>query len=178
MGSTQNCMENYNIDFGIMRIMITRSIIYFLALLTSFSTLAVDINPFSIPRYSIEYDPSSDPSIDGKNALIYAKQTNRKVLIEVGGDWCQWCHILDEFIVDHPEVKTTLYDHFVILKVNVSEGNKNKEFMSSMPDVDGYPHVYVTDQKGSIKFSGDLSPLLEKSAFSEKLFLEFLNRWK
>ena len=158
--------------------MILRSITLISFLITSFSTLAVDFNPFSIPRYSIEYDPSGDPAVDGVNALLYAKQTNRKVLIEVGGKWCQWCHILDEFIADNPEVKTTLYDHFVILKVNVSETNKNKKFMSSMPEVDGYPHVYITDEKGSIKFSGDLSPLLEKDNFSGKLFLEFLNRWK
>ena len=158
--------------------MILRSIFLLLVLSTSFTTFATDLNPFSIPLYSVEYDPYSDPAVDGTNALLYAKQTDRKVLIEVGGDWCQWCHILDEFIVDHPEVKTTLYDNFVILKVNVSEDNKNKKFMSSMPEVDGYPHVYITDIKGSIKFSGDLSPLLKKGKFSEKLFLEFLNRWK
>ena len=141
-------------------------------------TLATDQNPFSIPRYSIEYNPSSDPAVDGKNALLYATQTSRKVLIEVGGDWCQWCHILDEFINEHPKVKDTLYDHFVLLKVNVSDENKNKQFMSTMPTADGYPHIYITDTKGSIKFSGDLSPLLKKEKFSEKLFLEFLNRWK
>lgn len=177
MDSTQNFMENCSTDFDIMTSMISRSIILLLTLITSFTTLA-DLNPFSIPRYSIEYDPYSDPSIDGTNALLYAKQTNRKVLIEVGGDWCQWCHILDKFITDHPQIKTTLYDNFVILKVNVSDDNKNKEFMSSMPKVDGYPHVYITDIKGSIDFSGDLSPLLKKGKFSEKLFLEFLNRWK
>ena len=163
---------------GIMGNMILRSIFFLSILIANMTTLAADLNPFSIPRYSIEYDSTSNPSIDGKNALLYAKQTHRKVLIEVGGDWCQWCHILDEFIADHPEVKTILYDHFVILKVNVSDDNKNKEFMSSMPEVDGYPHVYITDEKGSIKFSGDLSPLLKKGKFSEKLFLEFLNRWK
>ena len=161
-----------------MRRMTLRSIIFLLVLLVSITTLAAEPNPFSIPRYSVEYDPSSDPAVDGKKALIYAKQTNRKVLIEVGGDWCQWCHILDEFIADHPEVKTALYDNFVILKVNISEDNKNKEFMSSMPEVDGYPHVYITNEKGSINFSGDLSSLLKKGKFSEKLFLEFLNRWK
>lgn len=165
-------MNNMNLRSIILTISLT------ILLITSFTTLAADLNPFSIPRYSVEYDPSSNPSVDGENALIYAKQTNRKVLIEVGGDWCQWCHILDEFIVDHPEVKTALYDHFVILKVNVSEENKNIGFMSSMPEVDGYPHVYITNEKGSISFSGDLSPLLKRGKFSEKLFLEFLNRWK
>ncbi len=157
----------------------TKKIFFFIILLTAnISTFALEMNPFAIPRYSIEYSPSRDPFIDGENALLYAKQTNRKVLIEIGGDWCQWCHILDQFINDHPHVKQTLYDHFILLKVNVSEANKNKKFMSSMPEVDGYPHVYITNTKGSILFSGDLSPLLEKGTFSEQRFLEFLNKWK
>lgn len=155
-----------------------KSLLLFVLLGAHFVVFAFDQNPFSIPRYSTEYSPASDPFVDGKNALLYAKQTDRNILIEVGGNWCQWCHILDQFINDHPDVKQTLYDHFVLLKINVSDKNKNEKFMSSMPEVDGYPHIYITDTKGSIKFSGDLSPMLEKGKFSEKKFLKYLNKWK
>ncbi len=145
----------------------------------STSTLALDdINPFSLPKYSTEYDPDRDPFEDGHNALAYAKQTHRKVMIEVGGDWCRWCHILDEFINTHPKVKMTLHQNYVLLKVNVSDANNNEKFLSTMPRIDGYPHVFITDNQGSIQFSGDLSPLLENGKFSEQRFLEFLNRWK
>lgn len=144
----------------------------------STSCFADNENPFLIPRYSIEYDPDRDPFADGQNALEYAQQTQRNVMIEVGGDWCQWCHILDQFINDHAKVKTFLHDNYVLLKVNVSDANKNEAFMSSMPAVGGYPHLFITNSTGSIIFSGDLSPMLNKGKFSEKLFLEFLERWQ
>ncbi|MFK8068403.1 MAG: thioredoxin family protein [Gammaproteobacteria bacterium] len=182
MGFIPGYMAHYSVNgCRIIAVMIfrTKIIFLFIMLLTATSSVfGLEQNPFAIPAYSTEYSPSRDPFIDGKNALLYAEQTNRKVLIEIGGDWCQWCHILDQFINDHPIVKQALYDHFVLLKVNVSEENKNKKFMSSLPEVDGYPHVYITDTKGSIKFSGDLSPLLEKGKFSEKYFLEFFDKWK
>ncbi len=143
-----------------------------------FTASAVGDNPFSIPRYSTEYDPDRDPFKDGRNALKLAKQTDRKVMIEVGGNWCQWCHILDEFLENHPETKRILQENFVVMKVNVSDENRNEKFFSSMPEIDGYPHVYITDINGSIVFSDDLSSLVVNGDFSEKRFLEFLNRWK
>lgn len=135
-------------------------------------------NPFLLPTYSTEYDPGRDPFTDGENALKFAQQTQRNVMIEVGGDWCQWCHILDQFINDHTKVKNSLHDKYVLLKVNVSDANKNETFMASMPAVDGYPHIFITSATGFIIFSGDLSPLLNKGKLSEKLFLEFLERWQ
>ena len=48
-----------------------------------------------LPAYSQGYDPARDPFSDGRAALRLAMETRRKVLIEVGGDWCSWCHVLD-----------------------------------------------------------------------------------
>lgn len=172
MGNCSIDLPQYNGHMMLRIIMLT------LLLGTNYLCLAAEQNPFLVPEYSLEYNTNSDPSVDGINALLYAKQTDRRVLIEVGGNWCQWCHILDEFINEHPQVKTSLTSKFVVLKVNVSDENKNEEFMSDMPPVDGYPHIYITDTKGSIKFSGDLSSLLKRGKFSEDLFLEFLDRWK
>ena len=135
-------------------------------------------NPFAMPRYSLEYNERRDPFKDAENAMLFAQQTNRHVLIEIGGNWCQWCHVLDQFIREHDDVAQQLQTNFVLLKVNVSDANKNTEFMAELPPVDGYPYVFITDAKGDIKFAGDLTPLLDKNTFSRKLFLAFLDRWK
>jgi len=156
----------------------TRTLLFFLLLALSLTTPAAGDNPFSIRRYSTEYDPDRNPFEDGKNALQYAKETNRRVMIEVGGDWCQWCHILDKFLNNHPETKKILQKNFVVMKVNVSDENQNEKFFATMPKIEGYPHVYITDINGSILFSDNLSSLVVDGDFSEKLFIEFLNRWK
>ncbi|MDX2457814.1 MAG: thioredoxin family protein [Gammaproteobacteria bacterium] len=105
-----------------------------------------------LPAYSEGYDPARDPFADGRAALQLAKDTRRKVLIEIGGDWCSWCHVLDGFLSAHPELRIRLHQTFVLLKVNVDEANGNSEFLSVFPRPQGYPHMYITDTDGTILF--------------------------
>lgn len=128
--------------------------------------------------YSQQYDPKRDPFADGRAAIILAKQTNRRILIEVGGDWCKWCHILDKFIKSDPQIEKTLHNTFVVLKVNVSDKNMNKEFLSAFPKALGYPHMYVTESDGSVIHSQDTAEFLVNLKYSKKKFIQFLNRWK
>ena len=132
----------------------------------------------SLPPYSQVYDPARDPFADGRAALKLAGETNRRVLIEVGGDWCRWCHVLDEFLAENKDIREQLHRHFVILKVNVSEANDNAEFMAGFPKPLGYPHMYITEADGRIIFSKDTAELLENSRYSVKRFQQFIDKWK
>ena len=130
------------------------------------------------PLYSTVYDTNRNPNADGRAALKLAKDTHRKVLIEVGGDWCSWCHILDRFIKDHPKLESRLHETFVVLKVNVSDVNDNAEFMASLPPALGYPHMYITDNNGDVLHSQDTAEFLVNKKYSETRFMAFLNRWQ
>ena len=131
-----------------------------------------------LPVYSREYDERRDPNADGREALKLAEETHRKVLIEVGGDWCSWCHVLDRFIKDHPDVENRLHEIFVVLKVNISDGNDNAEFMSAFPPAQGYPHMYITDSSGTILHSQDTANFRENKKYSEQRFKVFFERWE
>ncbi|TNF92208.1 MAG: DUF255 domain-containing protein [Gammaproteobacteria bacterium] len=133
---------------------------------------------YDLPAYSTGYDANRNPNADGRAALKLAKETNRRVLIEVGGDWCSWCHILDRFIRDHPTVQSRLHETFVVLKVNVSDANDNASFMASLPPTLGYPHMYVADMDGSILHSQDTAEFIQNKRYSEQLILAFLDRWQ
>jgi thiol:disulfide interchange protein len=130
-----------------------------------------------IPAYSQAYDPGRDPFADGRAALKLAKETRRRVLIEVGGDWCGWCHVLDRFLNEHPFLQVTLNKTFVLLKVNVDETNDNAEFLSAFPRALGYPHMYITDSDGNILFSQDTAEFLDNGKYSEQRFRLFLDHW-
>lgn len=132
----------------------------------------------ALPVYSRVYDPIRDPAADGRAAIALAKQSNRKVLIEVGGDWCSWCHVLDRFIKANPEVNKRLYETFVVLKVNVSEENRNADFMAALPPTMGYPHMYVADTSGAILHSQDTGEFLVRGGYSVIPFMAFLDRWQ
>jgi len=131
-----------------------------------------------LPVYSYQYDPTRDAIADGIAAIELAKRTHRRVLIEVGGDWCSWCHRLDRFLENNPDIKTLLHQNFVLLKVNYSEKNYNEAFFKVFPPALGYPHMYITDSNGTILYSKDTSELVEKNKYSRQQFLSFLNKWK
>ncbi len=131
-----------------------------------------------LPAYSQGYDPARDPFVDGRAALKLAQETKRRVLIEVGGNWCSWCLQLDKFLAENPQLREQLHRYFVILKVNVSEVNDNAEFMAGFPKPLGYPHIYISEADGRILFSKDTAQLLENSRYSVQRFQQFIDKWK
>ena len=132
---------------------------------------------YYIPAYSNSYDPGRDPVVDGKEALRYAQHTNRRILIAAGGDWCNYCKVLDRFITDNPSVKNSLYERFVVLKVNVSDENDNEAFMSALPDTFGYPHIFISENDGTVIYSDDTTGFLDSGEYSADRFIDFLYKW-
>jgi thiol:disulfide interchange protein len=45
-----------------------------------------------------------------------AKRTKRNILIEVGGEWCEWCHIMDEFYARNPKLLELRDQYYVLMK--------------------------------------------------------------
>jgi len=130
-----------------------------------------------LPTYSKVYDDQRDPFKDAAAAISLAKETNRQVLIEIGGNWCSWCHRMDSFLLKNPDVYQALHSQYVLLKVSVSDSNENEAFMKSLPPVLGYPHMYVSTAQGKMILSKDTAELLEGNNYSKPLWIRFLNDW-
>jgi len=131
----------------------------------------------TLPTYSKVYDDQRDPFKDAAAALHLAKETNRQVLIEIGGNWCTWCHKMDSFLAKNPDVYKALHSQYVLLKINVSDSNDNNDFMKSLPPVLGYPHMYVSTAQGKMILSKDTAELLDDNNYSKSQWLSFLNDW-
>ena len=123
------------------------------------------------------YDPKADPEADLAAAVTEAQASGRRILMEVGGEWCSWCHYLEKFIHETESVERALEEGFVIVKVNFSEENENTEFLGRYPEIEGYPHIFVLESDGSFLHSQDTVVLEEGKGYDEGRFLEFLNRW-
>ena len=161
-----------------MKTILRQTILFFLVLLPFVSQVYASQASSELPLFSRVYDEQRDPYADGRKALKLAEETHRKVLIEVGGDWCSWCHVLDRFIKDHPRLESRLHEIFVVLKVNISDSNDNVEFMRAFPRAQGYPHMYITDSSGTILHSQDTSEFRKNKKYSEQRFNVFFERWE
>lgn len=151
------------------------------------STYAVSVNnsplplislKYELPEYSQVYDEQRNPFNDANAALALAKKTNRNVLIEIGGNWCTWCHKMDAFLLKNPNVYQALHSKYVLLKVNVSDINENDDFMKALPPVLGYPHMYVSTASGKMLLSKDTAELQDNDGYSTKYWLDFLQQWQ
>jgi len=160
-------MEQLRAIFSLPRIMV-------LSILLTLPAQAAN----SLPDYSLKYDPARDPFKDGINAIKLATESSRRILIEVGGDWCTWCNVLDNFLTKNPDIKQRLHSTFVLLKINVSDANSNNEFLQNFPRPLGYPHMYVTEKNGDILWSKDTADFLINGKYSVEQFNSFFDRWE
>ena len=125
----------------------------------------------------VKFEPSRDASRDLDAALQMARATKRRVLVEVGGEWCVWCHIMDRFFAANPDLKALRDARFVWLKVNYSKENSNEALLARWPKVAGYPHLFVIDSDGRVLHSQDTSALEAGKTYDPAAFRTFLTDW-
>ena len=123
------------------------------------------------------YDDQRDPAADLQDALHEATRTKRKVLLEVGGDWCIWCHIMDNLFASHPGLAAFRDEHYVRLKVNFSKENPNEKFLSHYPAIPRYPHFFVLDSAGKLVCSEDTGKFEHGRNYNAKKVVAFLKKY-
>lgn len=150
-----------------------RTTFILLSLLFSLTAFALGDRP-----YSTSYDPKRDAFADFNSAIQDASEEGKLVLIELGGDWCSWCHRLDKFFNTNKDIATKLDEVFVVLKVNVSDDNMNDEFVATLPKIIGYPHFVIANAEGEIIGSQNTGLLEEGQGYSKEAFTKFLTEWE
>jgi thiol:disulfide interchange protein len=124
------------------------------------------------------YDPTRNPANDLAQAVPVAQTENKRIMLELGGDWCIWCKYMDEFYASHPDILQYRIDHYVLIKVNVSGDNKNEGFLSQYPTVDGYPHIFILENTGKFLHSQDTAELEDGNiSYVPEVFMSFLEKW-
>ena len=124
-----------------------------------------------------KYDPKRDAARDIDDAVAEAKRTNRRVLLVVGGEWCSWCHTLDNYFAAHPELKAVRDKNFVTVKINFSDENSNEPVLSRYPPSEGYPHIFVLDSDGKFLHSQGTGVLESGKSYDLEKMNSFLTQW-
>jgi len=143
-------------------------------LLVLFLAAACAVSAAELPS---KFDPGRDAAKDVANATALAKAEGKRVLVDVGGEWCVWCHILDRFIDANADVRALRDANYVWVKVNWSKENKNSALLSQWPAVKGYPHLFVLDASGKVVHSQDTGELESGRDYDKARFTEFLRKW-
>jgi thiol:disulfide interchange protein len=125
-----------------------------------------------------KFDPARDAAQDVAHAVALAKSQGKRVIVDVGGEWCSWCHILDRFIAANGDVHALVARDYVWVKVNYSKENRNQAFLSRWPKIEGYPHLFVLDASGALVHSQDTGVLESGKGYDKARVIDFLQRWR
>lgn len=135
--------------------------------------------PADQQRYTpvTKFDPSRNAASDIEDAVKEARRTQKRVLLDVGGDWCVWCRRLDSLFASRPDLSALLHENFVVVKVNWSKENKNEAVLSHYPKIPGYPHLFVLDTDGKLLHSQDTGQLESGKGHDPNKVVAFLKEW-
>lgn len=123
------------------------------------------------------FHPDRDPFQDLQVARARAVQENKNILIELGADWCVWCHRLDSFIRSHPDLHLLRSRQYVHVRVHVGDGETASEICRHLPAFEGIPHYFVYNAEGKLLHSQHTSLLEEGESYNYKKVWEFLAMW-
>ncbi|MCF8261239.1 MAG: thioredoxin family protein [Melioribacteraceae bacterium] len=150
----------------------------FFASLILATLLFIACEPERIPYEPVtKFDPQRNADVDIKNAIAEAKYSNKRIILDVGGEWCVWCHRIDEFMETNETLKETLDEYFIVVKINYSKENKNEEVLSRYPEIQGYPHFFVLDKSGELLRSQNTGELENEKSYDLDKFMLFLQTW-
>jgi thiol:disulfide interchange protein len=97
------------------------------------------------------YDLNLDPVQTLEQAEVIAKRDNRKIMVVLGGNWCQWCLALDDLMRSHEEIKSHLGKHFVVVKLDSAKAKVLDEQWGK-PTRFGVPVLVFLDANGKLEY--------------------------
>lgn len=122
------------------------------------------------------FEPGRDAAADVATAVALARAQGKRVLVDVGGEWCPWCHVLDRFFATRPELRQLRDEGFVWVKVNWTPQDRNERLLSQWPKIKGYPHLFVLDENGRLVHSQPTSEVESGKDYDPERMAAFLRK--
>ena len=125
------------------------------------------------------YSEDIDAMEQINQALEQARESNRYVLCQVGGNWCPWCIRFANFAYSDSVVAPLIEKNYVYIHVNYSKENKNIEAMKYLgnPGRFGYPVFVIIDFDGRPIHIQESESLEEGKSYNQKRVARFLRLW-
>jgi thiol:disulfide interchange protein len=117
---------------------------------------------------------------DLESALKEAAKTQRRVLVEFGGNWCPDCIVLDRYFHDAANADL-LRKHYVLVHVNVGDKGISDNFEIAerfgIPLKKGVPALAVLDTDGRIVYSQKNGEFESMRKIDPASVTDFLKKW-
>ena len=146
------------------------------AITKSTATQETKVEDEQLPKV---YDEDINAMEQIHQALDEANATGRKVICQVGGNWCPWCLRFANFINKDEEINKVIEENYVYIHVNTSKVNKNAEAMKRLgnPGRFGYPVFVILDHDGHVMQTQSSECLEKDKSYDHEKVLAFFQNW-
>lgn len=163
-----------------------RTVVSVAAMLLAGAAVAAPAPHLSVTAMSVlpvvdrtPYDESANAAAAVDAAFARAKKSHKRVLIDLGGNWCGDCVVLAN-IMALPEMKPFIAAHFEVVSVDVGRFNKNLSVPARFGLTDrlkGVPTVLIAAPDGSLINRGDLFALADARSMTPQAVADWLAQW-
>ena len=95
------------------------------------------------------YDVKADGQVVFDRALARARAENRRVLVTIGGNWCEWCHKLHLLFRRDPAISSRLARSYVELLLDTAAHEAVIARLAPDPKA-GVPFLFVLAPSGEV----------------------------
>jgi thiol-disulfide isomerase/thioredoxin len=139
--------------------------------LTSIAALPI------VERYPYDENANADAAVAA--AFERARKSHKRVLIDLGGNWCGDCIVLAN-IMQLPEMKEFIASHFEVVVVDVGRETKNLQIPArfGVNLAGGVPTVLIVEPNGkTLVDSGHIAALEDARHMTPQGIADWLAQW-
>jgi thiol-disulfide isomerase/thioredoxin len=140
--------------------------------ITSFAQLST---PLPYP-----YDEHADAKAAVAQAMALARATHKRLLIDLGGNWCPDCRVLAGTLA-LPEAQAFVERHFVVVTVDVGRFDRNLAIPAHYGvtrRLEGVPSVLIIDpDTDKLLDQGHIAALADARAMTPQALIDWLAQW-
>jgi thiol-disulfide isomerase/thioredoxin len=125
------------------------------------------------------YDVAANASAAVDAAFARARRNHKRVLIDLGGNWCGDCRILAG-VMELPEMRRFLRAHFEIVSIDVGRFDTNLQIPARFGFTKrllGVPTVLIATPQGALVNGGDVFALSDARHMQPQAVADWLAKW-
>ena len=125
------------------------------------------------------YPDPAQAKADLAAALKTAAETNKRILLDFGGNWCGDCMVLDIYFHE-PRNREILDANYVLVHVNIGTMDANLDIAKQydVPVEKGVPALAVLNEKGVLLYSQRGGEFESMRRIESSAVTGFLEQWK
>ncbi len=124
------------------------------------------------------YDDHADADAALAATIARAKASGKRVLIDLGGNWCTDCRILAA-VMELPELNPFIAKHYEVVVVDVGRMTRNLQIPAryGITKLIGVPTVLIVEPNGTLINATNSADLADARSMNPQGIANWLARW-